>query len=148
MTATTQDDPLMLLYLDVIADATNHGATARAMAMIDRAWLTSHASIVAEAKAKARAEWEAVEASGDVFAMTEWLDRNRARLDNETHGAACARICRRGPVIHRAMVRRFDAAMGDYWDCDDERQGSLLAAAHLANEQASIFSDTLTEAPQ
>lgn len=45
-------------------------------------------------------------------------------------------------VVAKAMEAHAAAAMGDYHDCDDaERQGPLLAAAHLAREHAIAFRD-------
>lgn len=44
-------------------------------------------------------------------------------------------------VIAQAMEAHAAAAMDDYHECDDERQGPLLAAAHLAREHAIAFRD-------
>lgn len=76
---------------------TTHYNTDRTMSAIDHAWQTISPEERASAQAQAREEWAAVERSGDIHAMTEWLDANRARLSGPDHLAACERICRRDP---------------------------------------------------
>lgn len=65
------------------------------MTAIERAWQAITPAEREQIQADARAEWAVVESTGDIYAMTEWLDANASRLSNSDHRAACERICRR-----------------------------------------------------